>query len=384
MGLLNVQTRRVGEARRRQKPAGPSIGDVYQQQRRDKAGEVKFKARQRRRELTKRHERTTQLATGRERSALAVALTTANKPVPRELLPGAAPGTARRRARPTGFASDADRIAAKRRRALEDQAFQLKPKPPGTIDYKGSGGETYQGPGPGIVQTPEQGQQYPDILTGGMRRMGRFRQEARQEAQQARGMELLRQPQPLGPARTPSPGLHEGTASPYGPATQLSQGDQQLVQQAQALNQAIGTNAQQAADQQQLNQLQTYRQGLELPGQGFQYASGFGAAAVTPTAPALAPVATQPAGMPQPAAPAPAPVTPAPLPSSFDIQNIQQRIGQIGVGQVEGGIPPAAQPAATATEEALRQQVAAGIITSLVVRLLNNRPQRVAGRGLRN
>lgn len=70
-----------------------------------------------------------------------------------------------------------DRMAVARRNELLREREQLKDKPVGHISYRGPGGESYEGPGPGVQQTPQQAQQYADVMGSGQQRMNRIRQQ---------------------------------------------------------------------------------------------------------------------------------------------------------------------------------------------------------------
>jgi len=161
------------------------------------------------------------------RGNVATALAGQGKGVPRSLLPGQGQGGAESPASPpedprnsflrqqgirvgTPYA-DADRAEWYKRARMLRELEQAKPKPVGTIDYVGPGGEQYQGPGPGMVQTPEQGEQYGTAMVRGTQRMNRFRQEARASGTGVRGMEYLSGYQSPHGGRTQAGETPEGT-----------------------------------------------------------------------------------------------------------------------------------------------------------------------------
>ncbi len=93
-----------------------------------------------------------------------------------------------------------DRTNFRKKMEMRRQQTLLKPKPVGTIKYTGPGGEKYSGPGPGMAQTPEQAQQYANIMGGAQKRTADFmRKESRIPAR--------------GPGRRAATGGHRPTVT---------------------------------------------------------------------------------------------------------------------------------------------------------------------------
>ena len=286
-----------------QEKASKSAAAAAGEARRFEASKTRYLAREQRRREEAQRQHEAGEAAERRKAAIGTAFIQKRGVMPRGLMPGAEPAPARPTIDP----------AMQRRLQIKHQLLALQPQKRG-IYYRGPGGEEYEGPGPGVPQTPEQAQQYAGAMAGGAARMNRFREEARQEA------------------ASRIPGMNYLYHSPYGGRTQAGE-----TQQASAARMRAGGHA--AMPGETPEQLEARQRQMAF--ERLEQIMGRGPAA--PTTPAAQPQQPPPEYL---------------LPS--DREDIARRIRQIGViaPAQEQGMP---EGTAEAEQRKLQELEASGV-----------------------